>query len=85
MRDYYSVQALYNLLFWPITYRFADHLSGISDPSAKGYADGHNNLSRPIYHNTGCKDDLGLNTLKRDLHRQRHPRTAPAQAAEGRG
>ena len=81
MRDYYSVQALRNLLFWPVTSRFTDHLSAVSAETAGHSGNGQHYSDSPIYRDTGCKlfpsclscrlstctDDLGSRTLRHSL------------------
>ena len=62
MRDYYSVQTLFNLVSWPVTSRFADHLSAVSESSIEGSGsgsgsgsgDGHHNFNSPIHQDHGC-------------------------------
>ena len=55
MRAHYSVQALYNLLSWPVTYRFADHSPSVSDATAGRSGEGQHYSDAPIFHDTGCK------------------------------
>ena len=96
MRGYYSVQALFNLVSWPVTSRFTDHLSAVSESSIEGSGDGHHhNFNSPIHQDHGynlfpsclscplsaCKEDLDPKALKRELRWYRHLRTTPAQAA----
>ena len=94
MRGYYSVQALFNLVSWPVTSRFTDHLSAVSESSIEGSGDGdgHHNFNSPIHQDHGCnlfpfcplsasKEHLDPKALKRELRWYRHLRTATAQAA----
>ena len=55
MRDYYSVQVLYNLLSWLATSRFAEPLSTVSKATAERSGEGQHYSDSPIYHGTGCK------------------------------
>ena len=55
MRDYYSVQAIYNLLAWPAISWFADHLSDVSAGPAEGSGSGQHYSDSLIFHNTGCE------------------------------
>ena len=94
MRGYYSVQALFNLVSWPVTSRFADHLSDVSEFPGKDSGGGQHYSDSPIYRDTGCnlfpsclscplsacKEDLDPKALKRELRWYRHLRTTTAQA-----
>ena len=54
MRGYYSAQALYKLVSWPVTSRFADHLSAVTEPPSQGSDGGQHYSSSPIHHGTVC-------------------------------
>ena len=95
MRHYYSVQALYNLLSWPVTSRFAVHPSAVGEPPAESSGGGQHYPDSPIYRDTGCnlfpsclscslfacRNDLDQKTLKYDLRWCRHLRTTTAAGA----
>ena len=97
MHDYYSVQALNNLLFWPVTSRFANHLSSVSDETARHSVDGQHYSDSPIYRDTGCslfpsclscplstcKGDLGPKDLRRQLRALRNRQTSSQVTAQG--
>ena len=56
MRDHYSVQALYNLLFWPVVPpRSAGHIPVMIGNPASPFDDSHRHSDSPIRHNTGYK------------------------------
>ena len=97
MRGHYSAQALCNLVSWPVTSRFPDHLSTVCQPPAEGSGGGQHHSDSPIYRDTGCnlfpsyplsvcKDDLDHTTLKRE-HRWygRLRTTTSSAAAQGGG
>ena len=99
MRAYYSTPACCNPLFPPITTRFSAVSAAVSrpfePPSTEGAPDSPTAitqdspscllLSRPFSPLPASKVGLRSSTLKRELHRQRHPRTANVKAAAGRG
>ena len=95
MRGYCSVQALYNLVSWPVISRFADHLTFVSEAPPECSGGGQHYSDSPIYHDTGCnllpsclscplsacRDDMDPKTLKRELQWYRHQRTTASAAA----
>ena len=97
MHDYYSVQVLNNLLFWPVTSRFADHLSTVGEETAGRSGDSQHYSGSPIYRDAGCrlfpsslscplcgcKDDLDPKDLRRQLRVLRNRQTASQAAVQG--
>lgn len=97
MHNYYSVQALNNLLFWPVTSRFADHLSTVREETAGQSGSGQHYSDSPVYRDTGCKlfpsclscplsackDDLDPKDLRRQLRVLRNRHTASQATAQG--
>lgn len=90
MRDYYSVQALHNLLSWPVTSRFTDHFCTVSGLPPRG--SGQHYSGSPIYPGTvcnlflpcplpACAYDLNPITFSRELRRHRHLSTNAAAVA----
>ena len=87
MRAHSSTQACCNLLSWPVTSRFADHLSSLSA--------GTDVLSGDVHHDQGShfflsfplstpREYLDPQTLKRELQRYRRLLTDTSRAAAGR-
>ena len=99
MRAYYSTPACCNPLFPPIITRFSAVSAAVSRPFGPPSTEGAPGsrtvitqdspscllLSRPFSPLSASKAGLHSSTLKRDLHRQRHLRTANVKAAAGRG
>ena len=99
MRGYYSTPACCNPLFPPVTTRFSAVSAAVGGPSGSPSTEGapvsHTAitqdspscllLSRPFSPLSASKAGLHSSTLKRELHRQRHLRTANVKAAAGRG
>ena len=97
MHAHYSVQALSNLVFWPVTDRFADRRSAVSEPQPENSGRGQHYSDSPIYQDTGCKlfpscldrplsscaDSLYRTTLERELRWYRHLRPTTAAVAQG--
>ena len=92
MRGYYSAHTLYNLVSWPVTSRFPDRLSAVSESLTDSSVRCQHYFGPPIYQGIGCNlclssplstcnDDLGPATLKRKLRWYRHLRTITATAA----
>ena len=96
MRAYSSTPACCNLLSWPVTSRFADHLSAISAGTDVLSRDVHHDLNSPIHHDRGSHlflscplsapmEYLDPKVLKGELQRYRRLRTDTSRAAAGRG
>ena len=98
MRLYYSVQALYNLLSWPLIYRLADHSPSVSQATVGPSGEGQHYSDAPIFHDTGCKlfpsclpyalsactDDLGSRSLPTASKSCRIPTLRPKPRHRGR-
>lgn len=98
MHAYYNTPACCNPPFQPIARRISAVSAAVSGPfgppSTEGAPASHTAvrqdspscllLSRPVSPLSASRNDPRSQALKRDLHRQRHPRTATAQAAAGR-
>ena len=81
MRDYYSVQSLYNPVSRPVTSRFPDHLSAVCETATGPSNNGHHNhgsschlfdapLRRPLPKRKGCSTPR---VLPRELQLPHHP------------